>query len=96
MAKLDVKASVTVTIQFTISEEEARALDALVGYGDKEFLKEYDEHFFKIFYSRLGEHYMKPHEKGLRSVFQNIRETMPNLLQRADKARKAFQGDPNE
>jgi hypothetical protein len=93
MANIDLRASVSVTVQFTISEEEARALDALVGYGDDSFIKEYEDHFFKIFYTRLGEHYMKPHEKGLRKFFQSIRDIMPGLLSRTDKARKTFNGE---
>jgi hypothetical protein len=82
MAKIVQNASVTISLTFTVSETEARALDALVGYGTDDFLK--------VFYEHLGTHYMKPHEAGLRSLFESIRDSVPSYLSRADRARKAF------
>lgn len=61
-----------------------RAMDALVGYGVDGFLE--------VFYTKLGKAYMKPHEAGLRSLFESIRGTVPGILQRTDAARKAFEG----
>ncbi len=92
MANLDPRASISLTVQFTVTEEEARALDALVGYGDDSFIKAYEEHFFKVFYKQLGENYMKPHEQGLRTFFKSIRSMMPGILERANKAREQFTG----
>lgn len=69
-------------LTFTVNESEARALDALAGYSDDAFIK--------VFYERLGEHYLKPHEKGLRSLFESIRASIPEYLKRTDQARKAF------
>jgi hypothetical protein len=83
MADIVQSARVTMSLTFTVSEEEARALDALVGYGADSFLK--------VFYQHLGESYMKPHERGLRSLFKSIRESVPSYLRRADKAREAFE-----
>ena len=66
----------------TLSESEMRALDALTGYGDDAFLE--------VFY-KLGKHYMHPHEKGLRNLFERIREEIPPRLNTIDKARKSVQ-----
>ena len=84
MAKIKGSAALQVTAEFTFSEAELRALDALVGYGDDAFLK--------AFYENLGRHYMEPHEAALRSLFESIREQVPPILHRAHEARKAFKG----
>ncbi len=68
------------TIRF--NESELRALEALVGYGTDGFLK--------VFYKQMGEHYLKPHEAGLRSLFATVRSEVPMTLHRADAARAAF------
>jgi hypothetical protein len=65
-----------------LTEEEARALDALVGYGFKPFLK--------VFYEHLGKSYMEPHEKGCQSLFNHVRSQIPQHLSRIDVTRKAF------
>lgn len=70
---------------FVFTEVEMRALDALAGYGTDDFLK--------IFYAEMGEHYLKPHEKGIRTLFTAIREQMPGILKRADNSRKVFSGE---
>ncbi len=82
MASIDIRPTVEAKITITLTEDEARALDALVGYGDDAFVK--------VFYEKLGEHYMKPHEGGLRSLFKSVRSFMPGVLSRADAARAAF------
>lgn len=87
MAKLAQRATVQVEVAFTVDEAEARALDALVGYGDDAFIE--------AFYEKLGKSYMRDHEKGLRSFFKSIREMMPPILGRATSAREVFQArDP--
>ncbi|WP_176461495.1 hypothetical protein [Bordetella genomosp. 1] len=68
------------TIELT--EEEMRALDALVGYGIEPFLQ--------VFYQNMGESYLRPHEQGLRSLFETVSYDIPAVLRRADAARKAF------
>ncbi len=67
-----------------LNESEARALDALVGYGDDAFIQEFKE--------KLGEHYIRDHEQGLRSLFQRLRQALPSELARIDEARRAFTG----
>lgn len=70
-------------VTLTVTEIQARALDALVVYGDDAFINN--------FYEFLGKHYMQPHEQGLRSLFKEIRSEMPTTLARFDEARKVFQ-----
>jgi hypothetical protein len=86
MAKLEERPRVELEVRFTVTESEARALDALVGYGDDAFIK--------VFYEKLGKAYMREHEQGLRSFFKSIREMMPSFLDRADRARKVFNSEP--
>lgn len=76
-------------VYLQVSEVEARALDALVGYG-------YDD-FLKVFYQHLGKHYMQPHEAGLKSLFETVRAEIPKHLSRIDKTREAFkENNPNK
>lgn len=82
MADFQARSLMQVTIAMEITEPEARALDALVGYGDDAFIK--------TFYEKLGEAYMKPHENALRKFFQSVRDSIPGILYRADRARAAF------
>lgn len=63
---------VTVEATMTLDEGELAALDALVGYGTDSFLK--------VFYEKMGESYLKPHEKSLRSLFEKVRQTAPAPL----------------
>ena len=63
-----------------LDESEIRALEALAGYGIDGFLE--------TFYTKMGKHYLQPHEKGLRSLFKNINETTKPAISHVDKARK--------
>ena len=82
MEKIKTQSSVEVNLILSISEAEARALVAMTGYNADNFLK--------FFYEMLGTHYLKPHEAGLRSLFETIRAELPAHLKRADNARQAF------
>lgn len=84
MATLAGHPTLGLTVTIRLTEEEARAFDALVGYGDDAFIKH--------FYETLGAAYMRDHERGLRTMFQSIRDTMPGILGRMDDARKVFTG----
>ena len=84
MARIVQRATVDIEAVFSVTEAEARALDALVGYGDDAFIKHFKE--------SLGEAYMRDHEDGLRSFFRSVRDFMPGILKRADDARRAFEG----
>lgn len=85
MAKIAQKPTVSVEAAFTFTEGELRALDAVVGYGTDSFLE--------TFYKYMGRAYLEPHEKSLRSLFDAVRCHVPEILRRADEARKAFEGD---
>lgn len=82
MAKIVDRYSLDVQVQLTINLEEARALDALSGYGV--------ETFIKVFYEKLGEAYMKTHERGLRSFLTSIKSDIPPILGKVDKVAKVF------
>ncbi len=82
MATITEQPRIELTVTFKLNEEEIRALDALVGYGVDSFLK--------VFYEHMGKHYLQPHEKGLRSLFESTRETIPQMLQRTKAARDSF------
>ena len=83
MAKLTARPRLDIEIQFTINEIEARALDALAGYGEDSFIK--------AFYEKLGKAYMAKHEAGLRSFLSTIRNEMAGPLAKMDDARKYFE-----
>lgn len=84
MAEVIGRMEMDLTITLRITESEARALDALAGYGDNAFVK--------AFYEKLGEAYMRKHENGLRLFLTTVRSLMPGVLGRADRARNAFAG----
>jgi hypothetical protein len=85
MAKITAKPTLDIAIQFTVNEQEARALDAMAGYGD--------ESFIKAFYETLGEAYMRKHEAGLRTFLKTIRQELADPLAKMDAARKSFNGN---
>ncbi len=82
MAKVTGKGQTDIRIAFEISEAEARAIDALAGYGSDAFLATFKKH--------MGTSYMEGHEDGLREFFKTMRESIPPFLDRADKARAVF------
>lgn len=82
MAVITEKAKLDIQIRFAIDEEEARALDALVGYGDDEFIK--------WFYEFLGKSYMEKHEQGLRKFMSSVREFLPPILSKLDEHKKIY------
>ncbi len=65
-----------------LEEGEARALEAICGYGPDVFVK--------WFYKNLGQHYLKPHEDAMRSLFASVRDNLPYHLHKLDKARNFF------
>lgn len=77
-----VNASVEFQVNMTLTEIEARALDAIVGYGIKPFLE--------VFYKSLGKSYLQPHEKGAITLFQHIRSDLGQQLYNIDEAKKAI------
>lgn len=84
MAKAEAAPTISVKCTFTVDEEEARALDALAGYGADAFVK--------AFYESLGEGYMKRHEAGLRRFLSTIQDAVQPAMCRVDKARDLLAG----
>jgi hypothetical protein len=82
MAKITERPNVGMTMVFTVDEGEARALDALAGYGDDAFIE--------IFYEQLGKAYMEKHEADLRRFLRSIHEQVPGYLRLLDEARDVF------
>lgn len=70
------------TVTMRITESEARALDAMAGYGENAFVN--------AFYENLGKAYMERHENGLRVFLRSVRGFIGPVLHRCDKARAAF------
>ena len=83
MAELKSNPKITVNISLDLTEAEARALDALAGYDVEKFIE--------FFYKSMGRSYLEKYEHGLRSLFESARATLPGILDRIDKARKAFE-----
>jgi hypothetical protein len=74
-------------VTLILSESEAKALDALVGYGAQNFLD--------VFYAHLGKAYLQPHERGLRSLFESVRTgegSVSQFLSKVHEARDVFTG----
>jgi hypothetical protein len=82
MAQIEGRPAVQLHVSIRLDEAEARAIDGMVGYGDDAFLK--------AFYEGLGKAYLEKHEAGLRSFFESMRQQLPHLLSKADRAREAF------
>ncbi len=83
MAELNSKPVVKVEIILKLTESEARALEAIQGYGADAFLD--------FFYKCLGRAYLEPHEAGLRSLFTSVKEALPPIFRRVENARKVFE-----
>jgi hypothetical protein len=80
MAKFENKPRLNFEVVLQLTEEEARALDALAGYEINSFLQ--------AFYTNLGESYMKPHEKGLITLFEDARNYLRPILSKMDETKK--------
>ena len=87
MAKVIGNGEISGNVTLVLSEAEAKALDALVGYGVNPFLE--------VFYKHLGKAYLSPYERGLKSLFESVRTgegSVSNFLKRIHEARKVFDG----
>ena len=76
------KAKCEFTIQFSLTLDEAQALDAIVGYGTDAFLE--------VFYPKMGKAYLEPHEDGMRNLFAKIKSDLPMEIAKIETARKAI------
>lgn len=74
--KLISKTNVDLKINLELTLSEAHALHNLTVYGFPAFKE--------MFYKNLGQHYLKPHEKGLGSLFETIKKEVPYRLREAE------------
>ena len=72
---------VTYTVNLELTETEARALEAMVGYGTQSFL----DTFYK-----MGTYYMKPYESGIFTLFESVKNQIRPSLYKVDCAKKAI------
>jgi hypothetical protein len=90
MAKVIGHGEISGSVTLVLTEAEAKALDALVGYGVAPFLE--------AFYKHLGKAYLQPYEQGLKSLFESVRTgegSVSNFLKRIHDAREVFTGKKN-
>lgn len=73
---------VDVNVSLKLNMIEVQALEALAGYGVDSFLE--------VFYKHIGKHYLEPHERGLRSLFETIQSELPPIICRYESACQAF------
>jgi hypothetical protein len=76
------KAQVEFTVTLVLTDKEAKALIAIVGYGADEFLKG--------FYEKLGKSYLQPYEVDVKNLFHTIKEALPSEISKIDKAKQAI------
>jgi len=84
MAATQIKPKVTLDIEVTLkmTYEEACALNEMVKYGSKAFLEGY--------YKQLGKSYLQPYEKGVISLFETVRTTLPYQIHDLQEVIKKF------
>lgn len=84
MAEIKSNVILDTKITFTLNEQEARALNAIAGYGANAFIN--------VFYEKMGKHYLQPYEAGLRSLFEMATQILPQHYENVDKARELLKG----
>lgn len=63
-----------------LSEEEVKALDGIFGYDVEVFLK--------VFYEKMGKHYVEPYENGVRSLHKTIRGAVGGPIEKINEAKR--------
>lgn len=83
MAKLiSTKVDIAPVITLELTEDEALALAGIFGYSV--------DHFLRVFYEKMGTAYVKPHEKGVRSLHETIRKATTPALAAIQQARRVL------
>ena len=84
MAKLSTKSEVKInlSINLNLTKNEASALNAIASYGEKNFLK--------VFYVRMGKHYLQPFECDFIGLLNKLRHELPPELHKIKEAEKAI------
>lgn len=78
--KGNVTADVGLSINISLTLGEAKALDAIAGYGTDEFLK--------VFYPSMGKAYLEPYESDMREFFIKIREQLSIEISTVERVEK--------
>lgn len=86
--KTNSQAQIEFSVTLTLTVNEAKALDAIVGYGTDAFLE--------VFYPKLGKAYLQPFEKDMRTLFDKIKSDLGNEVHKIETARKAINNALNE
>ena len=76
---------VSFEVTLTLTEDEARAIDAVCGYNMASFLE--------VFYAKMGRSYLQPHEHGWRSFAEAVRSQIGPQLHQVDEARAVIRGE---
>lgn len=76
-----VKTQVEFKVNLELTENEARAFEALIGYGFKPFIE--------MFYKHMGKHYLQPYEKACENLFEQ-RQNINYQLYNIETAKKAL------
>jgi len=79
-AKTNINVNINFRVNLELNESEARALEAMIGYG-------FDP-FKRVFYEKLGKSYMEKHEQGLKSLFDSIQDQVNPGLSEIDTLKK--------
>lgn len=77
-AKVDVQMNITLTLTI----EEAKALNAIAGYGTKPFLD--------LFYEKMGKHYLQPQEKDFILFLEKCQYQIPKEISKIERAKKGI------
>ena len=83
MAQLLGRPEIKLKIALELNEEEARALEAILGYDVNNFIE--------VFYGHMGKAYLEKYEDGLRSLFATARQPLSIWLDRVKIARQSFE-----
>lgn len=84
--KTNERVTVTYEVSLTLTEVEARALDAIFCYG-VEGLNSWLESYYKM----LGKHYLEPHKAGVITLGEALRNQLVPGLKRIDKMRASIE-----
>ncbi len=79
MAEINSNTKLILEVKLTLSEEEAKALNAITVYGSDKFLE--------MFYEHLGKTYLEEYEDGLISLFDSVKDKLSVILKQNDNLR---------
>lgn len=82
MAKLNSHPVIHLSITLELTEEEARALEALASYGADTFLTHFKQ--------TISANFARDHGSAVRSLFASARTILPEYFARLDAARREF------